>query len=672
MKLRQGENRAKVTLKQHIMINRLIQETGVVICRFSVVGLQLFLCLALPAHSQEILDNWGKVQETELMIQDYNQFPDASAIVLFDKGQISFNLSYDGYTYNLIRHKRIHILNEDAIDLANFQIPYYYRDDIESVLDIDANTFSIENGELVKTKLDRKDIAWEKLDDKFGVVTLPLPKVKVGSIIEYTYRFRSKNVKFPSPWYFQTALPTLYSEFTFIRPENLEYAYLIMGDLNDSIKNDGGYCWKVNNLPALKDEPFVTSVEDYRQRIQFQMVGYQTGRGYKVEMMQDWMALNEFLLEHQYLGKQMKPNKKWRKFVKDISTNYSEPKARLEAAYRQIRDGFEWDGKRGLLISGNKLSDFFESRKGNSAAINLFLVAVLRELGFEANPVVASTRDNGLVATEYPIASQFNSLLCYVKVDEEIMLLDATDPFRDINLLAYQDLNSPVLLLDKDKPLFLNLPVNLETRKTTKAILGIDEDGGISGNFDQQSSGYTALEQRRALQNLEDDDFLRAYLGEEWDLSESELLEVKAKSDPEKDLKIRFSIDSEEFTRKVGERIYLSPMMMYQYEDNPFLDEERKLPIDFGYGFTEMYLLSFTIPEGYEVESIPKNVRVKLPNQDGKFEFLCVQNGSVIQVKSELKINQSYFPAEAYVSLKELFDNMLARHSEQIVMKRKS
>ena len=57
---------------------------------------------------------------------------------------------------------------------------------------------------------------------------------------------------------------------------------------------------------------------------------------------------------------------------------------------------------------------FLKTRQGNVAEINLLLTAMLRKAGIEADPMILSTRDNGIANTSYPLISEYNYVICVV------------------------------------------------------------------------------------------------------------------------------------------------------------------------------------------------------------------------------------------------------------------
>src|SRR5690606_34506480 len=72
---------------------------------------------------------------------------------------------------------------------------------------------------------------------------------------------------------------------------------------------------------------------------------------------------------------------------------------------------------------------------------NLALTVALQAGGLEAYPVLVSTRDNIVPNTLYPVISEFNYLVCGVKIDGKILLADASEPLLSFGELPLRAIN---------------------------------------------------------------------------------------------------------------------------------------------------------------------------------------------------------------------------------------
>jgi len=90
------------------------------------------------------------------------------------------------------------------------------------------------------------------------------------------------------------------------------------------------------------------------------------------------------------------------------------------------------------------------------------------------------------------------------------------------------------------------------------------------------------------------------------------------------------------------------------------------------FAMDQTYLLRIEVPKGYEVDEIPKQMVVKLNEDgDGVFEYRISQTDNAIALRCRLVISRTFFAPEEYETLREFFNLVVKKHSEQIVFKKK-
>jgi len=99
--------------------------------------------------------------------------------------------------------------------------------------------------------------------------------------------------------------------------------------------------------------------------------------------------------------------------------------------------------------------------------------------------------------------------------------------------------------------------------------------------------------------------------------------------------------------------------------------EARSYPMDFGFPFTNTYLISIDLGEVYEIEQLPKSRSIKLPNEDGECSVTYVSEGSKLNIRFNMKLNAYRFPSDAYQSLKEYFGTMVSMLKEESIVLKK-
>ncbi|MEO1256790.1 MAG: DUF3858 domain-containing protein [Bacteroidota bacterium] len=193
------------------------------------------------------------------------------------------------------------------------------------------------------------------------------------------------------------------------------------------------------------------------------------------------------------------------------------------------------------------------------------------------------------------------------------------------------------------------------------------EDGELRGHIRTKYSGYSAISERQA--------FYKDKAGQYWktrftgDL-QIENFEVKNEDIPQKAFYNEFDVHLAEQLFENEDIIYISPIVYSDFDENPFKAEKRYSNIDLPYNFFDQYLFELDIPQGYEIEELPAPASISLPNNGGSFQYRAMVSGQTIKITSAVKFNQLSFSPKEYPAIKTLFDMIVEKHGEQIVLKK--
>lgn len=124
-------------------------------------------------------------------------------------------------------------------------------------------------------------------------------------------------------------------------------------------------------------------------------------------------------------------------------------------------------------------------------------------------------------------------------------------------------------------------------------------------------------------------------------------------------------------TGGVEDHLYFDPMLCEAMKDNPFTAAERKYPVELPYVVNDLFVLQMDIPAGYEVEEVPKPVKLTLNGGDGSYEYGIAIAGRSLQLRSRLVVRRTFFQAEDYGALREFFGAVVKKEGEMIVFKKK-
>ncbi|WP_161890229.1 DUF3857 domain-containing protein [Pontibacter russatus] len=637
-----------------------------------------FLLGSASLQAQAQAGKFGKVEEAELRMQTYEKDTSAAAVVLSDYALTRFDFSGEIRVITE-RHMRIKILKKSGYDVANISVPYYsYGTTRDKVMSIKGYTYNLEGSEIVKEKLDSKTVFDEKRNEYWYLKKFTMPNIKEGSVIDVAYTISSERVYSLDDWEFQRSIPTVWSEYRLRIPEYFDYKFLMQGYhplyQTDNQKSGGtnmvnnAYVWIMKDVPALKEENYITSITDYQSKIGFELQQVRfPGEAARI-MTGSWDKVNEDLLTSEYFGNQLKRNNFFKEDLAAVQAKHKEPEQQMLAIFELVKARMTWNDKTGLFAE-NPIRKTYDLRQGSAAEINLLLTSMLREADLEANPVAVSTRDHGRVLTSNsPMIGKFNYVIAHVKVGDKEYLLDATEPLLPAGMLPFRCLNGHGRLIKKDGHGWVALNASSPRSTLFSADITINSKGGMAGTGHESAAGYNALYLRKTILEEGESKYAESKAKEVGDFKMGKP-EIKNLRDIDSALDITYEI-SASGSGQENSIIYLNPMLGQGEKENPFKLEERLYPVDFGAPIDETYMCRFTIPEGYALDEAPKSIAVNLPEQAGRFMYVVQQQGNVVQVMSKVSINKPVFYAPEYGNLKELYNQIIAKHAEQIVLKK--
>lgn len=325
-----------------------------------------------------------------------------------------------------------------------------------------------------------------------------------------------------------------------------------------------------------------------------------------------------------------------------------------------------WNGKYNYLTTTNTRKAY-DARSGNVADINLLLTAMLQEAGLEASPVLVSTRENGRPPKQSPLLNKFNYVVCHLEIDGNTYLLDATEPLLPFGTLPVRALNKEGYLIKKKEHRWVDLKPVVYSKFITTDIT-LKANGDMDGQATESAGGYYAFSLRKNLSDNGEEKFSESLKREvgNYKLGKPAIENKDKLSEP---LNIKYSI-SATGNGQSNHIIYLNPLVGHGNTDNPFKVNERLYPVDFASPIDETIITKYTLPAGYVIDEAPKSISVALPNNGGKFTYMVQQEGNMLQVMSRVNINKPVFYAQEYPYLKEFYNQIIAKHAEQIVLKK--
>jgi hypothetical protein len=665
--------------------------------RLLCFGLLCLLTFNAFSQKESPYTKFGKISVADLQKKLYTIDSNANAVVLSDIGTAVVEGNSKGW-FSIVsrRHKVVHILNKNGYDEANVQIGLYISGASEEKVDhIRAVTYNLENSKIVEAKLDKSSVFKEKVDKNRLLQKFTMPNVKEGCIIEYDYQVTSDFMWNLDPWLFQGQSPEIWSEFNFTVPEFFSYNFLSRGfhamalnerkdrTTNFNVRDSRGagatenysfsagvsdFRWVMKDIPALKEESFTSSVNNHKARMEFQLAS----QGHPLPQhnyLTTWFELTKGLLESEDFGSVLKNGNNWLSDdVKPVfaSVNSGEEKARR--IYSYVRDNFACTGRRGIYRE-QSLKNVLKSKKGSVAEINLLLTAMLRYAGLKAEPVILSTKDHGYAVEYSPMTSNFNYVIVQVSDNDNLYYLDASDPQLGFNKLLSSCYNGHARVVNETAdPLHFSAD-SLKEAKTTFLAVSNNGKGKWVGSMNQTPGYYESFAIREKIKEKGTEAFFKQVekdFGWEVKISDSRIDSLKNYETP---LALRYAVELNPGNEDI---LYVNPLFGEGYRKNLFKAAERFYPVEMPFAMDEIFVLNMEVPEGYVLDELPKQMLAKYDEEGATmFEYRISQSNNMISFRTRIRVARTLFMPEEYQTLREFFNLVVSKQSEQIVFKKK-
>ncbi len=262
-------------------------------------------------------------------------------------------------------------------------------------------------------------------------------------------------------------------------------------------------------------------------------------------------------------------------------------------------------------------------------------------------------------------------MVCRIAIGGKTFYLDASRPRLGFGRLNWECYNGHARVINPEATSVEFSSDSLNERKTTSLMLFANEKekGEVSGRMQQIPGYYESYSLRSRIKEKGTEELfkdIKKDFGIDVDISNSNIDSLEKYDQPLQlnyDVKLNFGNE---------DIIYLNPMFGEGYKENPFKSATRTYPVEMPYAFDETFLLSAEVPTGYEVDELPKSIKVNF-DEEGKsfFEYIISNSRGVISFRSRIKLTRSYYLPDEYEILREFFNLIVSKHNEQIVLKKK-
>lgn len=633
--------------------------------------------------------SFGSIRSEDIDMQQYLLDSTANAVILREYGKARFQFDDQRGEISILftHHVRIKIFNKEGNKHANIVIPLYKSGDRQEYVEgLKAITINVD-GKREETWLDPKNVYQEAYSKYVNLTKFTMPNIREGSIIEYSYQIISPRIYNFRNWEFQAAIPKIYSEYEALIPATYNYNVIMRGpykltDQKSRLVREGFRLpgWPIDcselryimeKVPAFVEEDYMTAASNFKSAIYFELSDMYLRNGSKKSYTKEWKNVERELAIDKDLGGQAKQKDLFERYIPELLRDAPTDLDKAKAVFCFIQSQIKWNKYYGMF-SDLGIKRALERHTGNIADINLALIAALNAAGLDAEMLILSTRENGIVNKLNPVMSEFNYVIAKLNLGEESYLLDASDPLLPFGMLPLRCINDQGRVLPYKKASYW-IDIKSKDKRNTKYVLTgeLQSNGKLKGVISTNSYGYAAYNKGKEILGYPSvEEYIEKVKGE-WPGMQIVSSEIAGLDTIEMALSEQYTVEINLFDSLGYEQLFFNPFLVNRISKNPFNLNERAYPVDLGVLYDETLMLDIKIPEDYELVSQPKNVNMALAEKGGQFISDIRFEDGRLYCNQLLRLNKVIYAPEEYLSLKEFFSRIIQLQKTDVVLKKK-
>lgn len=647
--------------------------------RIALLLIILTASLAATAQIIPVNPKFGEVSDLEIDLKVYE--PDTSAVALMLYREYTMDLVFNslGQIEKMITvHERIKVLKEEGKKYGDYSFLYVSDNKTKEYYSgVKVETFNREEGKVVRKKMSGKYDFDEKYAEGVRRRSFSAENVKVGSVIEVAYTFSSPRYYAIDNLYIQLTIPVNRTHIEAGFAEYFSVRRTQRGSVPVQFSNSersglvGSYSYRIivdnfdaEDIPALPVESHSFCPEQYRAAIMYDLAGVIfPGSSYQSISM-TWDDVDKAIAESDIFSV-CKGRFRDSKELEAALEGIEDDEERIIAIRNYVAGKVKWNEKCNLVPESAR--DILKQGSGSDADINALTASALNTLGYTAEPVMIRLLTSGTLLDSHISLRSFDTFILRVSSRDgsRFWYLDAA---REEGYLNVLDLD---FLVEKARHIpykgsgeWVDLTKLTAGSLTEYVTAKIDKDGNLTGNSKITCVNEDSYDIKSLYKECETEEVFLEQLESSWGIDFTRF-EINREYGPKAELNYDFEKDQD-----AGERIYIRPVLHPFHPDTYFREEERKLPVDFHYPDNVQYAFMLEIPEGYEIEELPKTVSKICPPVNGRIQFQAQRVGNMISVIYRYTMNKTVVLPEEYSNLRLFWETAVSIEKSTIVLKK--
>ncbi len=641
---------------------------------FSFLTLPFLAVLPRAARAAD----WQQPTAEELKMTAEPSAPNADAIYLY-REYVTDNKNHMEAVY-----VRLKILRDEGKKYADVELTGAGRD--FQITDIQGRTIHSDGTVIPFTGKPYEKLLVKTKTLQYKAKVFSLPEVENGSILEYRYKRRYEDNFLRSPeWNVQHSLFVRKAHFHYIPTDREVISHVDKGSVTSSIaysqllpngskvvENRGEFDLVAENIPSLPKEEYEPPMDAFAYRVRFYYTSKRSSQEFWDSYGKSW--------SHD-IDKFAAPSSAITAAAKELTSGAATQDEKLGKLYdavmkldntRYSREHSQDENRAEGVKHIKSAADVLALKRGSPDDLAMLFLALARAAGFHAEAMAVVDRDRDFFQQNYLDGNQFDDLIVFVTVDGKERAFDPGERYMTYGTLHWKHAFAGGIRQQDGHTAIANSPGigYKDTIVQRVADITLAPDGALTGTAMIICTGQQAvLWRQKALEGdevalkKEFEDQLQPALPPGIILHTDHFLGLDSENT---NLMVRMNFSGSLGTA-TGKRVFLPLSIFAAGSGDPFASSHREEPVDLHYPYLEKDEVTLRLPAGFQVESVPGDARVDLP-QNALYLSHAKADGQTITYARSYVLANILYNASEYDKLKGFFDNVSNKDRAQAVL----
>ncbi len=576
------------------------------------------------------------------------------------------------------------VLNDKANGIYNkFKI---FNSSFEEIKDIEAYTKVPDGSKYKKVKV--TDMKTESSPSK-GIffddskeTTFDFPSMMKGSLSTVTHTELLKDSHFLIPFYFTSYMPIVNAKFTISFPADMDLRYIIKNNEHDNVKmteekksRQTIYTFTSTNTKYKERYGDGPSRAHYEPHVIVYIASYKNDNGDKVNYLSNVKDLYKW--NYTFLKNiNTEPSSVIKHLVDSLTNGISSEKEKAKAIYTWVQQHIKYvafeNGLEGFIP--RQAADVCTKRYGDCKDMASLLTALLKEAGLKAYFTWIGTRSIPYSYTEVPLPITDNHMISTVRIGDEWIFLDGTDP-NCIFGLPSQFIQEKQALVSIDEKEFklLTVPiVKVEKNFITDTTVIQIKENGIKGTSSVYYNGYFGIDAYNSLLYRDEKD-TKEYVKAQLSKGSNKFIlgdyTVNKISPEQKIMNLKTSFEIPDYSKKIADELYIN-LNLNKNSFSTLIDTaKRKVGVDNDFMFQLKNYTVLDVPKDFEVSFMPESQQYK--NDLFSFNIKYSIKDNKVIAEQEFKSECMLLQPKDFYKWNETVKEVANQYKQQLVLKKK-